>query len=472
MKHIISAASAARKGGLMTETIANASAVKRAKLGAVHPAASALLLALSILLLGSPPVLLLMNSNSLQGLPFILLSVLYIVSICAVYAFVVLSRQASALKREIGKKALEELFPSLNRFEERKAAFLSFFGISPDWDYAPRAERKAFFVNTGYGVVKMRKIKVKRPVLITLELGFATVATGIIPTLITINAQALGWWFSIMWAAFFALLVCVYIAVCMPEVWRKEKFIFGEEAFYISHPRLKKIKERREQRALRIAAKAIMPKAERKAFFVNTGYGVVKMRKIKAGTPVLQTILVAIPMVIGIVIITPYIFTIEGPMFIVALCGYLLVLAGVNIGIRIPSILRKEKELLGDEFYYFHPMLKRLKDFKDRRSGRRIRSNMNENEKPQGKIFSMNATLQSLLWVLGIALCFFPIYLLIAFAEDLGWWYTVLWGVYLGSMALAYGIIDARKRRRVERILEEDAKNSERTQSGNVRKYQ
>ena len=166
------------------------------------------------------------------------------------------------------------------------------------------------------------------------------------------------------------MLVCIYIAICLPEVWRKEKFIFGDEMFYSSHPRLKMIKERREQRALRIAEKAIMPKAERKAFFVYTGYGTVKLGKIKAGIPVLQAILVAIPMVIGIVVITPLIFCIEGPLFIVAVCGYLLFLFGVNIAVRLPSILRKEKELLGDEFYYFHPVLKRIKERKERIAAR------------------------------------------------------------------------------------------------------
>ena len=459
----------------MTKAMANTYPVKSGKIGAQHPAVSALMLSFSILLLGFPPVLLFMNAHSLQGLPFILLSLLYVVSVCTAYAFIVLNSQASKLKREIGKKALAELYPSLNRFEERKAAFLSAFGISPDWDYVPKSERKAFFVNTGYGVVKMRKIKVKRPVLITLELGFATVAVGIIPTLITINAQKLGWWFTILWAAFFALLVCIYIAICLPEVWRKERFIFGDEMFYSSHPRLKMLKERREQRALRIAEKAIMPKSERKAFFVYNGYGAVKLGKIKSGIPVLQAILVAIPMVIGIVVITPLIFCIEGPLFIVAVCGYLLFLFGVNIAVRLPSILRKEKELLGDEFYYFHPVLKRMKERKERIAARAAeKAEIMKNDKPiQGKIFAMNATLHSLLWVLGMGFSFFPIYFLIAYAEDLGRvLYPLLWGVYLGSMALAYGIIDARKRRRIERIYEEDAKNCERTESGDIHKFQ
>lgn len=68
---------------------------------------------------------------------------------------------------------------------------------------------------------------------------------------------------------------------------------------------------------------------------------------------------------------------------------------------------------------------------------------------------------------------FFPIYFLIAFAEDLGRaLYPLLWGVYLGSMVLAYGVIDARKRRRIERIHEEDAKNCEITTNGNIQKFQ
>ncbi len=91
----------------------------------------------------------------------------------------------------------------------------------------------------------------------------------------------------------------------------------------------------------------------------------------------------------------------------------------------------------------------------------------------QGKIFAMNATLQSVLWVLGMALAFFPIFLLIAFAEQLGrTLYALLWGVYLGAMAAAYGVIDRRKRRRIERIYEADAKNCERTIDGEIRKLQ
>ena len=337
----------------MTKAMANTYPVKSGKIGVRHPAVSALMLSFSILLLGFPPVLLLMNAHSLQGLPFILLSLFYVVSVCTAYAFIVLNSQASKLKREIGKKALAELYPSLNRFEERKAAFLSAFGISPDWDYVPKSERKAFFVNTGYGAVKLGKIK--------------------------------------------------------------------------------------------------------------------------AGKPVLQAILVAIPMAIGIVVITPLIFCIEGPLFIVAVCGYLLVLFGVNIAVRLPSILRKEKELLGDEFYYFHPVLKRIKKRKERIAARAAeKAEIMKNDKPiQGKIFAMNATLQSLLWTLGMCFAFFPIYLLIAYAEDIGGiLYMLLWGVYLGLMTLAYGIIDAKKRRRIEKIYEEDAKNCEKTKSGDIHKFQ
>jgi hypothetical protein len=71
----------------MTKAMANTYPVKSGKIGAQHPTVSALMLSFFILLLGFPPVMLFMNAHSLQWLPFILLSLLYVVSVCTAYAF-------------------------------------------------------------------------------------------------------------------------------------------------------------------------------------------------------------------------------------------------------------------------------------------------------------------------------------------------------------------------------------------------
>lgn len=90
----------------------------------------------------------------------------------------------------------------------------------------------------------------------------------------------------------------------------------------------------------------------------------------------------------------------------------------------------------------------------------------------RGNIRAMNATLQSLLWTLGLALAFFPIFFLIAYARFLGWWYTVLWGVYLGAFVLVRGIIEKRRSDRVKTAFFGDEKNSEKASDGGFIKYQ